>query len=703
MSLKNYPKSPQPIPQNLVKTNTLYKVKAGLAILSVAIFFFLYGCLLTATGYLVKLAIYTDIPLTNVYGILFKLGLILGASSLVLFGLKFIFKLKNSKPKNRIKLVKKDNPEIFEYIEQICKETGAPGPKNIYFDPDVNAYVSYTNNWLSLIMPVRKELTIGMGLTNCLNNSEFKAVMAHEFGHFSQRSMRIGTYVNTANTIIHDMIFQRDYWDNFLHRWRNMDLRLSFVAWILTPIIWLFRQLLFLFYILLNRLQASLSREMEFNADKVSVSVSGSDGIISGLWKLEEGQVIWNNVLNHVFLASKKDFRVLNLYLHHNEFLNKGEEKRRQLYNELEDNPLGGKLFFAQSENSKTHMYASHPNNDLREQNAKSPYIYCEMDDRPASILFPNIVELQEKLTQLVYKEYLTENPKSEIDFDQFESFIASETYGEDLLGKYLHNFEERNIYFATNDELHHAQNQFGSNYSESYEELMQELKRIMIPIQEINKLLLETIRVSDGTSKSKTIEYNNKKYRKKELNQVYLLLQQDRENHFQVNFKKWDISFFSFALLLAKGKNTDSDFLRLFRQFEGLNSHLITFLELKSEIYAKYNQLVAQGDVEEYELNHLDTKIRTNVAKMNENLDALLPKVFVPLPNFENRDQLIEFIIPGKKIVLSDGSYATNNKLDTLFQQLESVNQNLIYLERKNTIATLVFITDLLNQYEIT
>ena len=83
----------------------------------------------------------------------------------------------------------------------------------IFIDPDVNAYVSYTNVWLSLFFPTRKELTIGLGLVSTLNVSEFKAVIAHEFGHFSQKSMKIGSYIHSANTIIHDMIYNRDKWD----------------------------------------------------------------------------------------------------------------------------------------------------------------------------------------------------------------------------------------------------------------------------------------------------------------------------------------------------------------------------------------------------------------------------------------------------------------------------------------------------------
>jgi Zn-dependent protease with chaperone function len=84
--------------------------------------------------------------------------------------------------------------------------------------------------WLNLFLPVKKELTVGLGLISCLNLSEFKAVLSHEFGHFAQSSMKIGSYIISANTIIHDLIYSRDKWDDILDQWRASDLRLSVAA-----------------------------------------------------------------------------------------------------------------------------------------------------------------------------------------------------------------------------------------------------------------------------------------------------------------------------------------------------------------------------------------------------------------------------------------------------------------------------------------
>ena len=220
-----YPKSPESLPKKLTALTPSYQFKAFLAVVSIILFFALYVLLVIGLGYLAYFAFIYEMYDVNKLTILMKIGAVAGSAMLFVFTLKFIFKLKNTRPDNRIKLSKATQPELWGFILRICDETGAPKPKNIFIDPDVNAYVSYTNMWLSLFLPIRKELTIGLGLVDSLNMSEFKAVMSHEFGHFAQSSMKIGSYIISANTIIHDMIFSRDKWDNRLDQWRGYDLR----------------------------------------------------------------------------------------------------------------------------------------------------------------------------------------------------------------------------------------------------------------------------------------------------------------------------------------------------------------------------------------------------------------------------------------------------------------------------------------------
>jgi Zn-dependent protease with chaperone function len=228
MASNFYPTSPQVTTQKLTALTSSYKFRAFLAILSIILFFVLYVLLVIAIGFFVKWTITAlDFNSSSLYVLIFHFGIIAAAVMLFLFTLKFILKLRNHKPENRLQLSKQEYPDLWNFVLQICEETGAPKPRRIYADPDVNAYVNYTNTWLSLFLPVQKDLTVGLGLVSCLNLSEFKAVVSHEFGHFAQSSMKIGSYIHSANTIIHDMIFSRDSWDTILEEWRGAELRLS--------------------------------------------------------------------------------------------------------------------------------------------------------------------------------------------------------------------------------------------------------------------------------------------------------------------------------------------------------------------------------------------------------------------------------------------------------------------------------------------
>ena len=91
-------------------------------------------------------------------------------------------------------------------IYQIVKEAGTNPPKKVYLSHEVNASVFYDSSFWSMFLPIQKNLTIGMGLINTTTTQELKAVLSHEFGHFSQRSMKVGSYVYNVNQIIFNLV-----------------------------------------------------------------------------------------------------------------------------------------------------------------------------------------------------------------------------------------------------------------------------------------------------------------------------------------------------------------------------------------------------------------------------------------------------------------------------------------------------------------
>ncbi len=686
-----YPESPKNISKDFTKLPASYKIKATLAIFAIVLFFALFSALVASFSYLTYYAFTYEMETINRITIIGKIAAIAGSVMLLAFTLKFIFKLRNHKPDNRIKLKKEENPELWAFINQICQETGAPKPKNIYVDPDVNAYVAYSNTWLSLFLPVRKELTIGMALVSCVNLTEFKAVIAHEFGHFAQRSMKIGSYIISANTIIHDMIFSRDKWDELLATWRGTDIRLSFAAWIITPIIWCIRQLLRLFYLLLNLMYSLLSREMEFNADKVAVKVAGSDAIISALWKLDEGNRKWQTTMNHAYLAGQKKLFAQNLFVHHDLNLQKGKFKVDTLLAQLPKDPRGGKTFFTTSENSKTSMYASHPPNDKRQDNAKKPFVEAPLDERSPWILFNAKEKVQTEMTQLVYKKYLN---KEDIVFtpdEVFDQFVQEESVAEGLMEDYKNTFLNRFLTIPNYTELTEKAARVTEPLKE-IEVLKEEIVLLMHPIIALDQLMQQVQEIAQGTSKEKVVHFNGVKYNKKRLNEVAEKIELKREQHFSEDFIQWDQRFCAVHYALCKDVVSKSNLMNLYMQYDTLAGIFKELIRKKNIIYKDLRDIQAISELTELQLTDFGISVQNYMLSLNKDLDKLDTITFVPLPNIESIKDLKNAIIEGGKFEKEEGKIFENGGFDRILNRLEQTVFHLQRIDQKGMNAILQF-----------
>lgn len=683
--------SPLESPKNLTQLSSAYMIKASLAVFAIIVFFVLYVLLVVGLAYLVKWAFTYDILEFNKLTILGKLGAIAGSIMLFAFTLKFIFKLKNHKPANRIKLHQNDYPELFEFVYQICEETGAPRPKSIYVDPDVNAYVSYTNVWLSLFFPTGKDLTIGLGLVSALNLSEFKAVTSHEFGHFAQKSMKIGSYIHSANTIIYDMIYNRDKWDEALVRWRASDIRLSAAAWVITPIIWLIRKTLELFYMFLNYMHSALSREMEFNADKVAVKTSGSIAIVSALWKLDFGVNYWNTIVNNAFHATKKNVYAQNLYLHLLNFKAKDKSTVENQFNELPHDTTGYKQFFSSSSNSTVSMYASHPPNDHREQNAKQPFVPCQEDDRSPWLLFRNAASLQEQMTALIYENYLGKRPTEFVDVQAFDQFIEAETRNSKLTAEFENTFANRFIYLPELDTFDNLA-PFDGDFATALADLKADLKALMVPVNTIEEHLITIQQIASGTVKDKTFTYKGITYAKKDLQDCFTILFNEREKLFVEDFKVWDEAFLTLYYRFAKLKNKETALLHCYQQQKNIIAIYQELIDAKNKSINGINELNGKSDVTPLMINNLAEDIRSYVNEVNKKLAVLDTAVFVPLSNLDTLDELKEAIVEGGKIGEETGPIFENGGIDRIMNAIDDAIMNCNRVENKNIDQILCF-----------
>ncbi|MER7673277.1 M48 family metalloprotease [Kitasatospora sp. NPDC096128] len=87
-------------------------------------------------------------------------------------------------------LARERQPELWALVDRISERTGVRGPAEIRLVPEVNAGVMEETRLLGLI-PGKRHLVIGAPLLIGLTEGELESVLAHEFGHYSNRDVKL--------------------------------------------------------------------------------------------------------------------------------------------------------------------------------------------------------------------------------------------------------------------------------------------------------------------------------------------------------------------------------------------------------------------------------------------------------------------------------------------------------------------------------
>lgn len=215
----------------------------------------------------------------------------------LIFVVKFIFKKYTIHRPDYYQITPEMEPALFDLINSVAERVKTRKPKNVFLSPEVNASVFYNSSFWSMFLPVRKNLVIGLGLINTITVSELEAILAHEFGHFSQRSMKIGSYVYNVNRIIHNMLFDNTGYTELAMKFTYLGGIVTFFVKVAMVIVKSMQEILQFVYGIINSSYTALSREMEFDADRIAASVAGADPLVNSLRRMD----LANYSLHQVF------------------------------------------------------------------------------------------------------------------------------------------------------------------------------------------------------------------------------------------------------------------------------------------------------------------------------------------------------------------------------------------------------------------
>jgi Zn-dependent protease with chaperone function len=397
-----YPLGPSMVPADLTKPSPAYVRHARLAMAGLLLFLALYLGLLgwfSWTAYRL-LAQGGGSLLTIAWGI--------ANAFFAVFLIKALLFIKRAKPPTALEIDAKEEPQLFGFIARLVADAGAPTPHRVFLSHDVNAAVFYDLSFINLIWPSRKNLVIGVGLINVLALGEFKAVLAHEFGHFAQRSMAVGRWVYMSQQIARQIVDRRDVLDRALIFLSNIDLRLAWIGWLLRLVVWSLRSTIEIALRVVVVAERALSREMEFQADLVAVSLTGSDALIHALHRLGAADEAMNEAIGGAAQQLGEGRAVRDVY----ELQTRAIERMRAI---IDDESYGTSPRIPAGERERHRvfehervmppkMWATHPSNRAREDNAKSRYVACEIDERPAWVLFRDPGATRRKMTAHLLK-----------------------------------------------------------------------------------------------------------------------------------------------------------------------------------------------------------------------------------------------------------------------------------------------------------
>ncbi|TNE31678.1 MAG: hypothetical protein EP346_00265, partial [Bacteroidetes bacterium] len=356
-----------------------YRKQVAKAVLSIIFFILCYGLLLLISAALAIGCAYAGVMLAldfdnfSILKIFIGLAIVLIGFSLLYFMIRFLFKVDKVNTSMYIEVTKEDQPRLFNLLEEIVEKVGTQFPRSVYLSHEVNASVFSTVNFWSLFFPSKKNLIIGMGLINTTNYSELKAVLAHEFGHFSQKSMKIGGFVNRMNTVVGKMLSEESYKLDGYEDLEENSIIAQLARWTAESMIETIRAQLRLLYSMVNKSHFALAREMEFHADAVSVAVCGKEPLRESLLRFGLTTTSLDHVIQFYTQKINESIVSSNIYpLQRFVLTTMAEKSGLEFKNGLPQVGIHDVMKFNKSKLEIDNKWASHPKLEDRIANIES-------------------------------------------------------------------------------------------------------------------------------------------------------------------------------------------------------------------------------------------------------------------------------------------------------------------------------------------
>lgn len=564
-----------------------FRKYAVLSIISILIFLISYLILLTLALGITIAGIYAGIAIVilhpNGITIAAGLGLISFGVLILVFLLKFLTQKSKTDRSHLIEIQKKDQPELFELIQNIVYQVGTDFPKRVYFSNDVNASVFYDSGFWSMFLPVRKNLMIGMGLINTVTKDELKAILSHEFGHFSQKSMKVGSYVYNVNKVIHNLLYDNESFENSMRKLMNAGSIFAVFTLLAGNIIRGIQFILRVLYSSVNKSYMALSREMEFHADEVAANITGFAPLKSSLLRLNLADSSYNDILSFYDTKITENIRSENIYPEHQFVINfLAEENNIPIVDNLPDIQPDTFDRFNQSKLVIKDQWASHPETAERiDRLEKTEIIKENRDKQPAYTIINDLTNIQKNLTNELFNHVSYEQEPQYYSIDQFVTSFKENYYQNRFPVLFNGYYDHKNPSLIDFDRIQPVQKEevtFTSMFSNDMIDLVYQQIALQNDLQIIRQIRDKLIPI-------KTFDYDGQKYKRKEAK--YLVTKIEPE---LIKLDRFlsdnDQNVYQYFRKIENASDHPSQLAYLYRSFNELDENY-------NERYAIYTQLI--------------------------------------------------------------------------------------------------------------
>ena len=556
--------------QNKFSISTGYRSQAIRTVFAIIFFILVYITVLILSFALVGGLFYSSTLLlqfvkhnrSSIYIILLFLLINFMAIVFLIFIWMFFFRKSTVDRSGWLEISEEQQPKLFELIKSISKEIETNFPQKVYLGAGVDAMVFYDSNFRNLLIPSKENLMIGLGLVNSMSESELKAILAHEFGHFTQRSLNVYSYVYIENLVIYKMLIDEEYYQTLLLKFLVIG-RFSWIVVYYSRVIrWILRKA----YDVVSKSYMALSREMEFHADEVSAKVAGSIPATTALLCTGLASDSFNYIWQFYYNRVSENLKSENVYPQHQYVMIKYAE--RYGVNIANGLPQVTKEIISRFNRSKLviiNQWASHPTISDRIKKLEDLKIDSTISIESAWNLFVNAEDIQKILTEKLFRFWQFPETPVNLTLKGFKKKYNEDADKHTFSKKYNHFYEFKDISrfdlkLAIDRQEENGFNNFSEIYSEKNVDFIHQFSGLDMDLKTVESISKKEIPID-------SFEYDGIKYQSEQSKELLeKLIKQHEVMYKEVN--ELDTKIFIFFYKLCKVSGRQEQLTKLYETY---------------------------------------------------------------------------------------------------------------------------------------